>query len=637
MLLSALAIATALQAAPSPAPHPVHAYAGLTLSPKGDRMVTFEGTGNMMAGAHGTVTIRDLSGKVTATYDPCATCRYDAAAWSPDGSKLAFLAQDTKAGTVALYVIENNQPRVLKTIDGTANHPRWSPDGQTIALLVVTGAHKQTGATQPGAHLVGEIGTAAVTDEQRIATVPVAGDRAAELTFISPSDTWVYEYDWTVDGKGFVATAAKGDGDDNWWTAKLEAFSAGSERVIAAPKMQMNMPTVSADGKTVYVIGGLMSDFGSIGGDVYAVPLDSKNGAGGEPVNLTPGYKGTFTSLKMTASGVIAGMNVNGETDIGHVDAKGVTILAKGGDTNIGQFSLDASGKMAVAVADSFTTAPRIVAGPLTKLAAITHDNDAITSPFKATNITWTNEGFTVEGWLLAPLNVEPGKTYPMVTIVHGGPAAAVTPRFAASGTAVDLLKAGYFVFQPNPRGSYGQGEAFTAANKRDFGGGDLRDILAGVDAVEKAAPVDDKRLGITGGSYGGLMTMWTVTQTDRFKAAAAGAGIANWSSYYGENGIDQWMIPFFGASYYDDPAIYDKLSPIRYIKNAHTPTFIYVGERDVECPWPQSQEFWHGLKDMGVPTTLMIYEGEGHGIRQPEHVKDLTNRVVGWFDKYLK
>jgi dipeptidyl aminopeptidase/acylaminoacyl peptidase len=95
-------------------------------------------------------------------------------------------------------------------------------------------------------------------------------------------------------------------------------------------------------------------------------------------------------------------------------------------------------------------------------------------------------------------------------------------------------------------------------------------------------------------------------------------------------------MIPFFGASFYDDPAIYEKLSPIFYIKNAHTPTFIYVGERDVECPAPQSLEYWHGLKAMGVETSLVIYPGEGHGIRKPEHVHDLADRIVGWFDKHL-
>jgi dipeptidyl aminopeptidase/acylaminoacyl peptidase len=131
-------------------------------------------------------------------------------------------------------------------------------------------------------------------------------------------------------------------------------------------------------------------------------------------------------------------------------------------------------------------------------------------------------------------------------------------------------------------------------------------------------------------------MTMWSVTHTTRFKAAVAGAGISNWSSYYGENGIQEWMPPFFGDTFYNDPAIYDKLSPIRFIKNAKTPTFIYVGERDVECPAPQSLEFFTGLQKMNVPASLVIYEGEGHGIRSPEHNRDLTNRIVGWFDKYL-
>ena len=223
-----------------------------------------------------------------------------------------------------------------------------------------------------------------------------------------------------------------------------------------------------------------------------------------------------------------------------------------------------------------------------------------------------------------------------MVVNVHGGPSSAVTARFGTSGYVYDLLKAGYYVFQPNPRGSFGQGEAFKASNRRDFGGGDLRDILAGVDAVEKIAPIDDKRLGVYGHSYGGYMTMWTVTHSQRFKAAVAGAGIANWISYYGQNGIDQWMVPFFGDTAYNDPAIYDQLSPIRSIKAAKTPTFIYVGERDVECPPAQSLEFWHGLKAMGVPTSLVIYADEGHGIRKAEHKTDLSNRIVGWFDKYL-
>jgi dipeptidyl aminopeptidase/acylaminoacyl peptidase len=129
---------------------------------------------------------------------------------------------------------------------------------------------------------------------------------------------------------------------------------------------------------------------------------------------------------------------------------------------------------------------------------------------------------------------------------------------------------------------------------------------------------------------------MWTVTHSHRFKAAVAGAGIANWISYYGENGIDQWMIPFFGASAYDDPAIYQKLSPLSTIKTATTPTLVYVGERDVECPAPQSFEFWRGLRAVGVPSSLIVYAGQGHAIRNPADLADLRAREVAWFDKYL-
>ncbi|MBV9407986.1 MAG: S9 family peptidase, partial [Candidatus Eremiobacteraeota bacterium] len=164
-----------------------------------------------------------------------------------------------------------------------------------------------------------------------------------------------------------------------------------------------------------------------------------------------------------------------------------------------------------------------------------------------------------------------------------------------------------------------------------------FRDIVAGIDAVEKIAPVDDARIGIFGHSYGGYMSMWAVTQTHRFKAAVAGAGLANWLSYYGENGIDEWMIPFFGASVYDDPAVYAKSAPITFVKNVRTPTFMYVGERDVECPAPQSQEFWHALQTLGVPTSLVIYAGEGHGIRDPKNVRDIARRTLAWFDKYLR
>ncbi|MDQ3745537.1 MAG: prolyl oligopeptidase family serine peptidase, partial [Acidobacteriota bacterium] len=127
------------------------------------------------------------------------------------------------------------------------------------------------------------------------------------------------------------------------------------------------------------------------------------------------------------------------------------------------------------------------------------------------------------------------------------------------------------------------------------------------------------------------------VTQTNRFRAAVAGAGIANWQSYYGENQIDQWMIPYFGASVYDDPAVYARSAPINFIKNARTPTLVMVGDRDAECPAPQSYEFWHALKTLGVETQLVIYAGEGHAVSQTPNRRDILQRAADWFDHRLK
>jgi dipeptidyl aminopeptidase/acylaminoacyl peptidase len=225
-----------------------------------------------------------------------------------------------------------------------------------------------------------------------------------------------------------------------------------------------------------------------------------------------------------------------------------------------------------------------------------------------------------------------------MIVEVHGGPAAAVVARWTGRGSLSpsEFSALGYFVLQPNPRGSYGQGEEFTQANRKDFGYGDLQDILGGLDAAEAKYSIDPNRVGLTGWSYGGFMTMFAVTQTQRFKAAVAGAGISDWKSYYGENSIDQWMIPYFGASVYDDPAVYAKSSAIDFIKQAHTPTLVVVGDRDGECPAPQSYEFWHALRDENVPTQLVVYANEGHGFSDPAHRRDVMDRAVSWFAKYM-
>jgi dipeptidyl aminopeptidase/acylaminoacyl peptidase len=627
-----LAAALLSVAAPALAAAP-HGYGDLALSPDGSRIATVE----QVSGSGAAVLERSArDGHVLATIDPCATCSYSDLTFGPDG-RLAFLAHDESTGLVMLDTAVGQRVHNVASVAGLASAPRFSPDGKRIALLVTLNAQKQAGATQPGVRLIGEIGEH--HDERRIAVFDTAGTVTADAVApVSPAGRYIYEYDWTPDGAAFVVTSAQGNGDANWWVATLDAVDArtGAVRQIAKPDTQLNFPRVSPDGKTVAYIGGLMSDFGAVGGDVYTVPF-----AGGTPTDITAGSRTTNTSLFWLPGGLRATTLAGDTMQVTALTADGTpTVLwqrkatLSAGD---GRVAFSRDGRSMATVVQDFVHAPAVFAGPVTAPVQISHENDGIAPRVAARSITWQNENYTMQGWLLTPIGADPHSAMPMITQVHGGPSSAATPHFLGSGTLVGLIDAGYAIFLPNPRGSFGQGEAFVRANRRDFGGGDLRDILAGIDAVERQAPIDDNRLGLMGGSYGGFMAMWANTQTDRFKAIVAAAGLSNWISYYGTNGINTWMLPFFGKTMYDDPEAYWNVSAVNFARQAHTPTFIYVGERDIEVPPTQSIEWWHALKDMGVPTSLVIYADEGHGLRQPEHRADAEKRTIAWFDTYLK
>src|SRR6185312_10006232 len=297
--MAGLVLALALAAAPA-APAQVHEYRDVAISPKGDLIAAVESDDLAASEAepHAAVVIRKRSdGEIVARFDPCSACAYADPAWSPDGAALVYVSTDRKAKTATLQVVHGDQAQAALSFDGFLGTPRWSPDGATLAVLATARPRKIAGATQAGVALVGEIG--GETDEQRIAVMPAAG---GELKFLSPADTYVYEYDWAPDGKAFVASEAKGDGDNNWWIARLAAVGLdGSFREIAAPPVQIKFPRVSPDGKTVAFIGGLHSDFGPVGGDLWTVPF-----AGGTAVDRTPDYKASLSSLIWRRSALFA-------------------------------------------------------------------------------------------------------------------------------------------------------------------------------------------------------------------------------------------------------------------------------------------------------------------------------------------
>jgi dipeptidyl aminopeptidase/acylaminoacyl peptidase len=625
-----------------------HTFEQVSISPDGKKITWVEILVGKDGAPDGNTAIyladRDASApakRVTAASSPVSRTE-GSVAWSPDSKQIAFLSDAVKPGQLQLYVVSvaAGAAKKLTSVKGLLATPQWSPDGKTIAVLFTENATRAAGPLVAETPETGEIQDAFF--EQRLALIDLA---TGDFHQISPADMYVYEYDWSPDSTRFAIIAAHGNGDNNWYIAQIYTLDAGPlslMKPIYKPPLQIANPAWSPDGKKIAFIAGLMSDEPSVGGDIYTIAA-----TGSEAANLTPDMKATANSLAWTAEGkIVFGETVEADAAVATIDpASGrIDTLWRGQEqvsagpwgTNI---SIAHDGKTSGIIRSSLSDPPEIWAGTIGYWRQVTNRNSTVKPAWgEAKSLHWKSDVYDVQGWLIYPRDFDPAKKYPMIVEVHGGPGAAVQSEWPHSGDfAMALAGSGYFVFQPNPRGSFGQGEVFTRANVRDFGYGDFRDILAGVDEALRTAPIDSNRLGLTGWSYGGFMTMWGVTQTNRFKAAMAGAGIANLQSYYGENKIDQWMIPFFGKSVYDDPEVYAKSSPITFIKNAKTPTLVIVGDGDGECPTPQSYEFWHALKTLGVETQLIVYEHEGHHFVKPDHQRDRIRRTVAWFDAHLR
>ena len=689
--LSSAQAAPAAQAQASASPDRAHiddvlkglsrgrSFGEVAISPDGKRLAWIE---RMKEGAEIRVApllSLDKSEQVTAATKPGQHCREGQIVWEPDSKALAFFSDCAQPEQIDLYLslLDGNPARRVTELKGYVEAPAFSPDGKSVAFLYVEGATRPAGALaamKPPWGVIGEEDA----EIERVAVAEVEWSKPEAPVMASPDNLHVYEFDWRPDSRGLAYVAADPPGENNWWVAKLYTQALEGNRWISvwrAPKdilapaaitgplhgLQIAVPRWSPDGKQIAFIGGLMSDQGVTGGDVWIIKA-----TGGDPHNLTPrrpstpawivwddslslyvselaGPDSRLVRLLIQSNSSGSNLSVNAESTIFHIPA------------NIGdgrmEFSLSTTRDHSLFVfqASTFNDPPEIfiaktVAPPASRSAdyapigQLTHFNDGVKPAWgKSVSLNWKSDQFQVQGWLMLPKDYNPAKKYPLIVVVHGGPASAAVPRWSTGALSVSAFSAlGYFVLEPNPRGSYGQGEEFTQANREDFGYGDLRDILAGVDKAEADYSIDPNRVGLTGWSYGGFMAMFAVTQTQRFKAAVAGAGISDWQSYYGENSIDQWMIPYFGAPVYDDPAVYAKSSAINFIQQAQTPTLVVVGERDGECPAPQSFEFWHALRARHVPTRLVVYPNEGHMFTDPAHQRDVMARAAEWFARYL-
>jgi dipeptidyl aminopeptidase/acylaminoacyl peptidase len=248
--------------------------------------------------------------------------------------------------------------------------------------------------------------------------------------------------------------------------------------------------------------------------------------------------------------------------------------------------------------------------------------------------ITWQNgEGMSIEGILTVPRPEVAKAPYKTLVFPHGGPHSRSTRGF--NFVAQIYAAHGYLVFEPNFRGSAGYGQTFIDADRFDFGGGDLRDILSGVDHLVREKLADPERQFVTGSSYGGYMTSMLIGRTRQFKAAAMVNAVTDLHLMWGLSDLQSWVEWEFGGRPWEVAGALRRSSPSTYVGEVKTPTLVLHARDDRRCPLPMGLLYHRSLERAGVPTEMVIYPGEGHPIRQPRHREDLLRRTLAWFDRF--
>jgi dipeptidyl aminopeptidase/acylaminoacyl peptidase len=547
--------------------------------------------------------------------------------WSPDGRRLAFLSDREDSTQIYLLSLDGGEALKLTSGKNAVRSFEWSPDGKQIAFLAPepkTDAEDKKEKDKDDARVVDRDDKPA-----RLWLINVESKAVRQLT----NGKWqIEEARWTPQGDQLIVAATDHPEIDQD-TNRIFSIAAadGQMKQIAAPRGPFGQLNVSPDGKAVAYLAARVD--GPTPHDLYLQPL-----AGGPARNLSgTSIDRPIGNFVWTTDGPLLALAADGfRGQFYKISTEGKAEPKTGFAVNAA--SWDAANNRLAFVGETAVDAPEVwISEQPGQAEQVTHLNEtwkqiALIKPELLRYKSF--DGVEIEAALLKPTGYQEGTKVPLVVLVHGGP----TGRWADSFNAWAQLLAGqgYAVLCPNVRGSIGYGHRFVEMNRADWGGGDFKDVLAGVDFLIAKGVADPDRLGIAGWSYGGYMSMWAVTQTNRFKASVAGAGLSDLASEFGTEGgssYDEW---FFGTPY-EKLDGFIKSSPITFIKNARTPTLILQGENDLTDPIGQSQQFYRGLKRYGVESDFVLYPREGHGFREEKHQLDVLNRIIAWFGGHLK
>jgi len=561
-------------------------------------------------------------------------------AWSPDGSRLAFISDRTDKRQ--LYVINPNagEAEALTTGEEGVGSFAWSPDGSSIAYTSTEGKPQSLKDREK------KYGEFEIVDQDHRMTHLFLFDVATKATRpLTHGAFTVGSFDWSPDGKAIAFDHRINSDPANGGTADIAIVNVadGSVREVVTQDGPDSHPVWSPDGTRIAFESSMANPSYMYTNRVVATVA----AAGGPPTVLTSSFDEDPSIVAWKPNGLFFAASERTYSSLFRLDvgSKTVAKVSPAGPSVDSSFSLSKNGNAYACLhSDAKSMAEVVVAsgGDYKKLTDL-NSQTANWTTSTLDVIAWkSQDGATIEGVLHKPANFDPARKYPLLVVIHGGPTGVSRAvPFTSSTYPIDVwVPRGILVLEPNYRGSAGYGEKFRALNVRNLGVGDAWDVLSGVDSLVAKGMVDPARVGTMGWSQGGYISAFLATHDSaRFKAISVGAGISDWMTYYVSTDIHPFTRQYLKATPWDDPAIYAKTSPITYIKQAKTPTLIQHGATDQRVPLPDAFELYQGLQDNNVPVKLIVYQGFGgigHGPSKPKSHRATMEHNIEWFDQYM-